>query len=412
VYYTDFWGSAYQTQDLKGVSWLKYTPMKVEIYADTNSIPNTTVAVRDIADNCPDSEACVDDLQGQQLYPISNGINIQRSAIKETGAQGLPAVENIIVATAPEFKEFQASSVSSYSPKTYLFDKSSYDTRINYFFTEKRASNTLFNFIDPWMAFWTGYDKFSWVGGICGRFSTSYVNGYCKVSGWNGLYQEVTQPRYAIRYDPTKQKLIAENIQYGAEVNLEIPSETVKSLAVLRGVGQPVITVDITDAIREGDSKYLTVTVKNIGDTDGFSIVPVSKSGRLIFTPASYTSQSIPYNTQKVFRFVMTVAGKETSELSAREDISVAVQAEHNTEKVVKETSVDISYKSISESQPSGTPTGADAVKPTGADTMDLNKTKSSKGQVLKWYETPQAFLLGGLVMVLIIVAWRRYNEY
>lgn len=409
-YFKDFWGNVYQTQDLKGTSWQIYTPLHVEIYADATPLPTKSVVVTDISDAS---------ISGQFLYPIGNGINVQRSSIVQTGMQGLPSVGDIVVATAPQFTNFKTALPGSsypFSSQTYIFDRASYDSRVEYFFQNSGQGRIWGGIVNPNLAFWTGYDEFSWTGGLCGRFSANYINGYCKVSGWNGLYQEVTATRYAVQYEPSTQKLIANNIQYGAVINLEIPSETVKSLAILRGVGVPQIITTLTNAIRQGESAYLTVYVKNVGDTDGFGIVPTSKSGRLIFTPASYSSQNIPYNTEKEFRFVVTVAGKETSELNAVEDVTVTVRADHNPAVATKTAQVGITYIPMSETQGGvikGTPSSTPDISPGSADTMNISsKTASDKAQKVNWYETTPAKVLVGLIVLFgILLIWRKQNE-
>jgi hypothetical protein len=407
-YFKNLWGQVYQTQDLKGSSWQVYTPLHLEIYADASYIPATAVLNKDISDSS---------ISGQFLYPVGNGINIQRSSIVQTGTQGLYPAGDIVVATAPQFSEFKTAVPASSYPstsQTYIFDRASYDSRIDYFYQNSGAAGRIFGgIVNPNLALWTGYDEYSWTGGLCGIFSDRYVNGYCKLIGWNGLYSEVNAPAYPVKYDPSYQKLIAQNIQYGAVVNLEIPSETLKSLAVLRGVGVPQVILTLTNAIRQGESAYLTVYVKNAGDNDGFSIVPASKSGKLLFTPASYSSQYIPYSTEKEFRFVVTVAGKETSELSAIEDVTVTVRADHNPVAVTKTTQVGITYPPMSETQPgviTGTPSSTPDISPGDADTMDLgNKTAGDKAERINWYDTTPAKILAGLISILIfLLIWRR----
>lgn len=404
-YYRNLLSQVTQTQDMKGTVFSVYTPIHIDIYADQNTIPTTLVMSKDILGK---------DLDGQQLITLGNGFNIQKVSNANVGALQLPSASDIVVAVAPSNADFQKAAITDYAPKTYIFDRADYDTRVKYFYDQ--FGTGIFNapLNNPYLALWTGYDTFSFSGGLCGRFSSAYNNGFCKLNGWNGLGAEVAAPTYNVKFDAGTNKLILDPLQYGANTNLEIPSEYVKSLAVLRGAGTPEVTYSATNIIGQGDKLYLTVTVKNTGDADGFSIIPTPKAGKIVYSPASYTSQSIGAGETKEFKFVMTVAGQVTSIASAMESTELTVTPEHSIEaRVTKTFSTAITYKVTSPTSPdvAGTPKSTPIVNPGNADTMNLSSASDGKGIYMKWYETPQATILGILVVLLIGAVYLRFRE-
>ncbi len=421
-YYKDSSNSDVQTMDLIGSGgWQVLTPIHIEIYADATPRPSTLVLSQDIAGS---------NIQGQQFFAIGNGVNIQRSSIALTGNTLPSDLSNFVVATQPVETAFQNANIApNYRPGTYIFSKDSYAPAVTKFYNQAGTQGWFSSLQDSQLALWTGYDVFTWsLSSKCGRFSSAYTNGYCKLSNWNGLYQEATKTNYNVQYDSSRQKIVAPSTDYTASVNLEIPSDMVKSFAILRGVGVADVTYSMTSTIQQGNTIGLTVTVTNKGDDDGFNIWASSQSGKLLFTPASYSNQFIKAGDTQVFRFVFTVAGRSVSlPLSDSDNAIIDVQPVHG-QKVEKTQPVAIGYTPVSttqsdktsqQQQQQGTFTSNNNVQQSNTNTQQaitnydrLNDTTNStyKGDTYeaklgKWYNSPLAIILGLLVGALLIIA-------
>lgn len=137
-------------------------------------------------------------------------------------------------------------------------------------------------------------------------------------------------------------------------ISLILISPIIVDAQTERGAGSPVVDVITPITFRQdyrSDVETLVVNVKNIGNSDGFSIVPESKTGKLIFTPSSYVSQPIAAGEEKKFNFTISLGGAILYGSSAKEDIELRVTPEHNSDaRVVKTFSMDIYY--MSERQP------------------------------------------------------------
>lgn len=372
--YYDSWSGMLSTKELKGTSWVIETPIHIEVYADSKAIPTTPVLIKDIPSQ---------DFKGQQLVTLNlgNGINLQKVGVM-LGDNLLYSANSIVVATSPNYPDFQTKvPESKYLPKvTYLFDIDQYNTQIDEF--HNTIGTQFVGANEPLLALWSGWDS--------GAF------GYSRFAAWKGLPTEIydVAPASAIgnvKYDPSTQNITVDPLQYYVSVNLELPSEIVKSLAILRGAGIPIVTFSYPVSLSQGTQKYLDVNVKNIGDSDTFNIVPTSKSGKLIFTPSSLSAY-INTGETKTFKFVTGITGQETSLASATESTEILVTPQHNLEARVTESfSTAITYKVTSETSPDTAPTSkppAD-IKPSNADTMDLNQSIQKPPTVQKWYENP-----------------------
>ncbi len=400
-YYNGFFSGLLQTKSMKGATgeWRFRTPIHIEIYADSKPIPTTPILIKDIT---------YQDFTGQQFLTLGNNINIQRTSVSFLDTT-LPTADNIVVDTAPIFDAFQsAMPEAGYTSKSYIFDRPLYASRVDYFY--KYTGDTLLGLNDPLLVLWTGYDKYSLTGtNACsyigsGTMGLIYVQnkGYCKLVGWNGLYKEVPQVSSGIKYNPITQNIIKDPADFLVDVNFELPSETIGSFAILRGAGIPIITFSYPVSLSQGTQKYLDVNVKNIGDSDTFNIVPTSKSGKLIFTPSSLSAY-INTGETKTFKFVTGITGQETSLASATESTEILVTPQHNLEARVTESfSTSITYKVTSETSPDTAPTSkppAD-IRPSDADTMDLNQPIQNPPTVQKWYENPWFGI--GLIITII----------
>lgn len=136
------------------------------------------------------------------------------------------------------------------------------------------------------------------------------------------------------------------------------------NFVIIADAGAPeIIAIDAPASVSAGDTSYhqMVVTVRNNGEYDGFNVQAISKSGKLVFTPSSYTSYPIEAGKHATFTFMIAIAGTETY-VNANEDVKIQVWANNNDNKVVQEGSIGVEYGSAPPGQPKVVPTSASVI--------------------------------------------------
>lgn len=371
---------------LEGETWNIFTPSVINVYADESEYPTTLISSKYLEDI------------GQSMIPISdNGIKAQQTSIAFIGSQWIYTASDIVIATAPDYKSDYLPT--DYKLTTYIFRKTAFDDAVSVFY-DNYGSKTTTVFNNPAMVLWTGYDEYKTipVPFVTNQLCSGFVKK-CKV--WDGLYKIATRldsvPSFDLTYDETPTAdsphglVRANNIAFSANYIIEIPSEIVDSIAVLKGVGVPeIISIDAPQSVRADSTSYqqVNVIVRNNGDDDGFNIQPISKGGKLIFTPSSYTSYPIEAGKQVTFQFGIAVAGTETF-VNVKEDVKIDARANHNPVKATKDVQIGVEYGNAPKGQPTVVPKS----------TSTLPKKPAGEGKA--WYEEWYVFVLMGLILML-----------
>lgn len=364
---------------LKGSSWDYYTPYSVSVYADESTNPETLI-----------SSKTIDQISNSQTTDISSGITAMQTSIAFIGPSGLPSASNIIVLLPSSFPD--VTDKFEYSNEAKTVDYLSLNAELTYFNNKYDGSDGK-QLNNPLMTLWTGYDEYSFWG-ISTCSAIEQDRGYCKIPDWDGLVKEVDPPSYSLPVLYDNNQILINNIQYGSNVNLEIPSEIVESLAILIGVGDPKIkSSTVPEDMIEGTSYTATIEVQNNGDTDGFTIKPISTNSRIIFSP-SIVQETLGSGLTKTFSFSIIMSGAATP--TNNEDIKWEVSAQHDG-LVSKIDTVDLIYVIVTPT-PTITPTPIPTPVP---GSHIINR--------VFWYDTFWLYI--GILFILVGILMYRYGD-